>query len=68
MLRKRVASPLLAVTAIGVVGLLGGASAHPPASHLHSGEYCTKSLQTFYHRHEYTCKRGSDGALRLFSY
>lgn len=33
---------------------------------LHSGEYCTKGLQGFYHRHGYTCKRAGDGQLRLF--
>jgi hypothetical protein len=46
----------------------GAAGAHPPASHLHSGEYCSKRLQSWYHRHGYTCKRASDGTLRLFEW
>lgn len=46
----------------------GSAAEHPPASHLHSGEYCTKILQGFYHRHGFTCKRASDGTLRLFEW
>lgn len=40
---------------------------HPPASHLHAGEYCKKCAQNFYHRHGYTCKHASDGRLRLFT-
>jgi hypothetical protein len=41
---------------------------HPRASHLRAGEYCKKCAQSFYHRHGYTCKRASDGKLRLFTY
>lgn len=40
---------------------------HPPASHLRAGEYCKKCAQRFYHRHGYTCKKASDGRLRLFT-
>ena len=40
---------------------------HPRASHLHAGEFCKKCAQNFYHRHGYTCKRASDGRLRLFT-
>jgi hypothetical protein len=35
---------------------------------LHSGEFCTKSKQALYHRHGYTCRRASDGRLRLFTW
>jgi hypothetical protein len=61
-----------ATLTIAAVGLLSSTSSalagHPPASHLHSGEYCTKRYQGFYHRHGYTCKRASDGRLRLYSW
>ena len=34
---------------------------------LHSGEFCTKRKQRMYHRHGYTCRKASDGRLRLFT-
>jgi hypothetical protein len=37
------------------------------ATKLHAGEFCTKSRQGYYHRHGYTCRRASDGRLRLFT-
>jgi hypothetical protein len=37
------------------------------ATNLHAGEFCTKSRQAYYHRHGYTCRRASDGRLRLFT-
>jgi hypothetical protein len=40
---------------------------HTRASHLRAGEFCKKCAQHFYHRHGYTCKRASDGRLRLFT-
>jgi hypothetical protein len=40
---------------------------HPPAKNLHAGEFCKKCAQSFYHRHGYTCKKASDGRLRLFT-
>ena len=66
-MRRRLAAGL-AVGAIAALGWTGGALAHPRASHLHSGEYCSKREQRFYHRHGYTCKRASDGRLRLFKW
>jgi hypothetical protein len=39
---------------------------HTRASHLRAGEFCKKCAQRFYRRHGYTCKRASDGRLRLF--
>ncbi len=38
------------------------------AAHLHSGEFCSKKKQRYYHRHGYTCRRASDGRNRLFRY
>ena len=38
------------------------------AAHLHSGEFCSKKKQKYYHRHGYTCRRASDGRNRLFKY
>ena len=35
---------------------------------LHSGEFCSKSRQHYYHRHGYTCRKASDGRLRLFTW
>ena len=69
MLKKRIAA-FLATLAIAVVGPLGGiaTAGHPPASHLHAGEFCKKKYQGFYKRHGYICKRASDGRLRLFTY
>lgn len=65
-MRKTLAT--LAIAAVGLVSASPAIAGPPPASHLHSGEYCTKRYQSFYHRHGYTCKRASDGSLRLYSY
>lgn len=35
---------------------------------LHSGEFCSRSKQRYYHRHGYTCRRARDGRNRLFTY
>lgn len=90
MIGKRFLS-VLAIAAIGVVGLVSGASAGNPTvpalqlskscssgytraalpdgvKCLHSGEFCTKSYQSYYHHYGYTCKVGSDGRLRLFNW
>ena len=41
--------------------MVGSAWAQQPASHLHSGEYCTESLRGWYHRHGYTNTEPGDG-------
>lgn len=67
MIKRRVFASL-SIAMISALGLISGASAHPPSSHLHSGEFCTKRLQHWYHEHGYTRKRASDGRLRLFEW
>jgi hypothetical protein len=68
---KRLAAGLaIAAAAIGPAAMPAAAASSPVAVQaitLHSGEFCTKSKQAFYHRHGYTCRRASDGRLRLFT-
>lgn len=42
-------------------------SAPPPPSHLHAGEFCSASRESFYEANGYTCSPGSDGRNRLHS-
>lgn len=65
---RRLLATLAVATAMAILGPGGAAVARPATSHLHSGEYCTKHYQHWYHRHGYTCKRASDGKLRLFEW
>lgn len=69
---KRVAAGLaIAATALTPAALpVGSASAATAmaSTKLHSGEFCSKSRQGYYHRHGYTCRKASDGRLRLFTW
>jgi hypothetical protein len=69
-LSKRLRASLALAFCLVVAGVPASASvassAHS-ATTLHSGEFCTKSRQAYYHRHGYTCRRASDGRLRLFT-
>ena len=69
---KRLAAGLaIAVTALTPAAIpvaSATAATAVKSTKLHSGEFCTKSRQGYYHRHGYTCKKASDGRLRLFTW
>lgn len=69
---KRIAVGLaIAATALTPAAIPVAAASATTAvksSKLHAGEYCTKRKQAMYHRHGYTCRRASDGRLRLFTW
>jgi hypothetical protein len=44
------------------------AGALPPPSHLHAGEFCSTSDESYYEQYGYTCRIASDGRYRLFTY
>jgi len=69
---KRIAAGLaIAATALTPAALpvaSATAASAVKSTTLRSGEFCTKSRQGYYHRHGYTCKKASDGRLRLFTW
>jgi hypothetical protein len=69
---KRIAAGLaIAATALSPAALpvaTATAATAVKLTTLRSGEFCSKSRQGYYHRHGYTCKKASDGRLRLFTW
>jgi len=68
---KRIAIALAAASALTALPVAAGHAAGPQvtaAKRLHAGEFCSRSKQSYYHRHGYTCRKAPDGRNRLFTY
>lgn len=71
-MNRRIVAVLAAAGAITAFPVAAGHAATSAqvtaAAKLHAGEFCSKSKQSYYHRHGYTCRKARDGRNRLFTY
>ena len=70
-MNRRIVAVLAAASAITAFPVAAGHASGQEvtaAAKLHAGEFCSKSKQSYYHRHGYTCRKARDGRNRLFTY